>query len=68
MSAETVQNLAILSAVAGLVCFMWPTLRRLFDERAAQERTATLRSPLWWAGLIFTILALLLLRLAPGAD
>jgi hypothetical protein len=65
-SAETLQNLALASAVIGPGCFVWPTVQRLRGLEAPSGR-ATFRSPVWWAGLLFTALALMLLGFASGA-
>jgi hypothetical protein len=69
MSAEAAQNLAIACAVLGLVCFMWPTMNKLLRGGPGGPATPAqaLRSPLWWAGLVLTILALIFLGFAPDA-
>jgi uncharacterized iron-regulated membrane protein len=67
MSAEMLQNLALACAVIGLGCFMWPALRRLKGGEPPASAQAALRSPAWWAGLLFTALGAVLLGFASGA-
>jgi hypothetical protein len=66
MSADTLQTVAVAFAIIGLICFVWPTFNRL-KSGEAPAGAAAFRSPLWWAGLGFTLLALILLWSAPGA-
>jgi hypothetical protein len=49
--------------LAGLCCFLWPILQRINGNPQPQERSG-LRSPLWWAGLVLTALAVYLQRMA----
>jgi hypothetical protein len=69
MSAGFTENLAVACAVLGLICFIWPTLRKLKRGGAAGPATPSqaLRSPLWWGGLALSVLALILLGLASNA-
>ena len=66
MSPDTVQTLAVVCAALGLACFVWPAFNRL-KSGEAPAGAAAFRSPVWWAGLGLTLLALILLWSAPGA-
>jgi hypothetical protein len=60
---------AMAVAVAGFGCFLWPVIRRVSGRAPPEERAdgmAAMRTPLWWAGFLLTLLALLLQRLAAG--
>jgi hypothetical protein len=61
--------LSFAAAIAGLACFLWPSLRRLSGrtEAAPAGAGATIRSPLWWAGFLLTALAIMLQRAAAGS-
>jgi hypothetical protein len=63
MSPNAALVLAYALAFAGLACFLWPTIRRLRgDETAA----GGLRSRSWLLGLVLTVLALMMQRMAAG--
>jgi hypothetical protein len=61
--------LAIACAVAGFGCFLWPIIKRVSGRAPREERAdgmSAMRTPLWWAGFLLTVLALLMQRLAAG--
>jgi hypothetical protein len=68
LSPQALTLLAFALAIAGLVCFLWPTFRRLSSraDAAPQGASATIRSPLWWTGFILTAAALMVQRMAAG--
>lgn len=66
MSPQTLTLAAFALALAGLACFLWPTIRRLRGEATPAGPSATIRSPLWWAGFVLTAIALMLQRMAAG--
>ncbi len=56
-------------ALAGFACFLWPVIQRVSGRAAPEERLdgmRAMRTPLWWAGFLLTLLALLLQRVAAG--
>lgn len=66
MPAETLNLVALALGVAGFGCFAWPVMQRL-NGKAAPEVPGSgksLRSPLWWAGFLLTIVAIFLQRIA----
>lgn len=68
MPPQTLALLSFAAAIAGLACFLWPSLRRIAGraDAAPTGAGATIRSRLWWAGLLLTALAVMLQRMAAG--
>ena len=56
-------TLSLACGIAGFSCFAWPILRRLGGHKEPPERSG-MKSPLWWAGFLLTVLAIFLQRLA----
>lgn len=66
MSPETLNLIALACGGVGFACFAFPIVQRL-SGRAASEPLGSgrsLRSPLWWAGFVLTIVAIFLQRIA----
>ena len=63
----THQHLAMLVALAGLGCFIWSVVQRYRGvdarEGRGERRSDNPQTPLWWAGMVLTVLALLILRM-----
>jgi hypothetical protein len=56
-------------ALAGFGCFLWPVIMRATGRQPPEERMDGInaaRKPLWWAGFMLTLLALLFQRIAAG--
>ena len=61
----TLEQIALGLGIAGLGCFLWPILMRVTGKTPALppgSGGASLRSPLWWAGFVLTILLSLTVR------
>jgi hypothetical protein len=66
------QQLSFVCAGLGLGCFLWPVIQRLrgkgTQEPQTLEQKFQLRSKLWWAGFLLTLLALYLQRIAASQN
>jgi hypothetical protein len=63
----THQQLAMLVALAGLGCIVWSVVQRYrgVDARGGkgESRADNPQTPLWWAGMVLTVVALIILRM-----
>ncbi|CAN7299325.1 hypothetical protein [Bosea sp. LjRoot237] len=66
MNAETVNLLSLGLGAIGFACFAWPIMQRLRGQTEAEPLGSgkSLRSPLWWAGFVLTVVAIFLQRIA----
>ena len=66
MTTPSLEQIALFLGIAGLACFAWPIMMRLFGKGQAEPLGSgkSLRSPLWWAGFLLTIAAIFLQRIA----
>jgi hypothetical protein len=62
----SLHQISMVLAVAGFACFLWPIIQKVSGRAPTEspESRAGLRSPLWWAGFVLTLLALAMQRMA----
>lgn len=65
MTTPSLEHIALLLGIVGLACFAWPIVMRLSGKGQAEELGSgkSLRSPLWWAGFVLTVVAIFLQRI-----
>jgi len=62
----SLEHIALGLGILGFGCFAWPIMQRLSGKAPAEAPGSgkSLRSPLWWAGFVLTIVAIFLQRIA----
>lgn len=66
LTPEALNLISLGLGIAGFACLAGPVIMRMSGRAAAEPPGSgkSLRSPLWWAGFVMTVAAIMLQRLA----
>jgi hypothetical protein len=66
LTPEALNLISLALGIAGFACLAGPVILRLSGRATAEPPGSgrSLRSPLWWAGFVMTIAAIMLQRMA----
>ena len=62
LTPEALNLISLALGVAGFACLAGPIALRLSGRMPAEAPGKSLRSPLWWAGFVMTVAAIVLQR------